>query len=180
MSLKGPRGERGADGFPGKPGPKVPRNTLDTTEDICSLWDSKCIFRMQIWHFNGRVSSPQADDGPPGPRGPPGERVSSQLLTFLVYDLCRITTQRLSCHIYVFIFCLWQGEPGSPGQPGADGARGDRGVPVGVTMLLKAFHQASAGVYSFTIRTISITVHGETSSWVHSYIILQQNPFLVK
>lgn len=89
VSVKGPRGERGADGFPGKPGPKVlspyrtQQNTLDMTEDTCSLWDSRLIFPHANTTFNVFFFSLlKGDDGPPGPRGPPGERVSSQLLVF--------------------------------------------------------------------------------------------------
>lgn len=93
VSVKGPRGERGADGFPGKSGPKVlspyrtQQNTLDMTEDTCSLWDSRLIFphantTFNVFFFFFFFSLLKGDEGPPGPRGPPGERVSSQLLVF--------------------------------------------------------------------------------------------------
>lgn len=90
VSVKGPRGERGADGFPGKPGPKVlspyhtQQNTLDMTEDTCSLWDSRLIFPHANTTFNVFFffSLLKGDEGPPGPRGPSGERVSSQLSVF--------------------------------------------------------------------------------------------------
>lgn len=75
---------------------------------------------------------PQGDEGSPGPRGPGGERVSSQLLSFFFGLFVQIWKHNFSYHVS---FLILQGEAGSPGQPGPDGVRGDRGVPVGVIIL---------------------------------------------
>lgn len=92
VSAKGPRGERGTDGFPGKPGPKVTppyhsqqKNPFGTTKNMCSRQDSRFGFPSANVTFIVVFLPPflslchllQGDDGPPGPRGPPGERVST-------------------------------------------------------------------------------------------------------